>query len=132
MFCTHFTFQRNLSEKQFKEAVKYPRDQFYRLPLWKQEQLFKSARLGHTGASENPYRLRIESPENHNQWTNYRPPLQLVFLFYLFIYFIYRTCCCWFRIDKIYFQKKRKKCVCFGFFIENLSRGVLLVDWIQR
>lgn len=59
--------ERNLSEKQFKEAVKYPRDQFYRLPLWKQEQLFKSARLGHTGASENPYRLRIESPENHNQ-----------------------------------------------------------------
>lgn len=66
MFCTYY-FQHNLSEKQFKEAVKFPRDQFYRLPLWKQDQLFKSARLGHTGASENPYRLRIESPENHNQ-----------------------------------------------------------------
>lgn len=65
MFCTYY-FQHNLSEKQFKEAVKFPRDQFYRLPLWKQDQLFKSARLGHTGASENPYRLRIESPENHN------------------------------------------------------------------
>ncbi|XP_022334058.2 advillin-like isoform X1 [Crassostrea virginica] len=58
--------EHNLSEKQFREAVKYPRDQFYRLPVWKQEQLFKSARLGHTSSSENPYRLRIESPDLQN------------------------------------------------------------------
>lgn len=122
MFCTHFTLQHNLSEKQFKEAVKYPRDQFYRLPLWKQEQLFKSARLGHTGASENPYRLRIESPENHNQWTNYRPPLQLVFLFYLFIYFFTEPVVVDLELTK-YISKKEKK-ICFFFFL-NLSRGVI-------
>ncbi|XP_048735366.2 advillin-like isoform X2 [Ostrea edulis] len=59
--------EHHLSEKQFKEAVKYPRDQFYRLPLWKQEQLFRSARLGHTWTSENPYRLKLESPDLHNE-----------------------------------------------------------------
>ncbi|XP_061172795.1 advillin-like isoform X1 [Saccostrea echinata] len=59
--------EHHLSDYEFKRALKYPRDQFYRLPFWKQEQLFKSARLGHTWTSENPYKLRIESPDLHNE-----------------------------------------------------------------
>ncbi|XP_053405078.1 advillin-like [Mercenaria mercenaria] len=40
--------QNHLSEKQFREHLKISRLEFYRLPLWKQKQILKSARLLYT------------------------------------------------------------------------------------
>ncbi|XP_070212774.1 advillin-like [Littorina saxatilis] len=39
--------EHHLSDKQFLEAVKMPRCDFYRLPGWKQAQILRSARLAH-------------------------------------------------------------------------------------
>lgn len=90
--------QHNLSEKQFREAVKYPRDQFYRLPVWKQEQLFKSARLGHTSSSENPYRLRIESPDLQNDAWKWQQIFLMLVLYEMIFYSYLLQNCAWLLI----------------------------------
>ncbi|XP_076104463.1 advillin-like isoform X2 [Mytilus galloprovincialis] len=53
----------HLTERYFKEVMKMSRPEFYRLPLWKQEQCIKSARLGHYETSDNPLHIRCLSPE---------------------------------------------------------------------
>ena len=55
----------HLTERHFKEVMKMGRLDFYRLPLWKQEQCIKSARLGHYKTSGNPLHMypRCVSPE---------------------------------------------------------------------
>ena len=60
-----FPFQFHLTERHFKEVMQMGRLDFYRLPLWKQEQCIKSARLGHYKTSGNPLHMypRCLSPE---------------------------------------------------------------------
>lgn len=52
----------HLTDRHFKEVMKMDRMDFYRLPLWKQEQCIKSARLGHYSTPKDPLHMRCSSP----------------------------------------------------------------------